>query len=116
VVDRALEHRHGELRSEVRLAVASALPALSDACARPPPEVPPQEAAPEAPGPEAIQAFDDANRLLDGALARRTWNDQDREALNRLAFALDPQSRDEIMHRLARSVNEGKLNVTGHVF
>jgi len=62
---------------------------------------------------ESIKAFDDANRLVDDALARHTWSQRDVEALRGMMPVLDPQARRDVLQRIAQAVNAQQIAVTG---
>jgi len=62
---------------------------------------------------ESIKAFDDANRLVDDALARHTWSQRDVEALRGMMPVLDAQARRDVLQRLAQAVNAQQIAVTG---
>jgi hypothetical protein len=109
------------LRVEVRRAFADMGAAVTCDCAQPVAERKtergePAEEPPHLSGPEAIAAFEGANELVDQALVRTTWTEQDREQLHHFAGRMDPQSFGELLGRLARSVNDGKLTPLGRIF
>jgi hypothetical protein len=102
------------LRAEIERAVEQVVaqrPSLGQAktAAPPPPEPDP------GPTPEQIKAFDAATGVLNQALTRRTWTAQDVQQIRPLMIDMDPDNRQEIMRRVVRSVNEGKLQVTGRI-
>jgi hypothetical protein len=65
------------------------------------------------PSPEMLQSYDAANGLVERALTARTWTSEDVEKLRPLMAELDDDSREEIVLRVVRSFNEGKLEFTG---
>jgi hypothetical protein len=67
------------------------------------------------PTPEQVKAFDTATEMIDRALSRKTWSAEDVEQIRPIMIQLDPSSREEIMLRVVRSLNEGKLQATGRL-
>jgi len=66
-----------------------------------------------APNEETIKSLDKVNALIERGLARRNWSADDVSSLRPLMAQLDPQSRDEVAHRLVRALNDGKIEFTG---
>jgi hypothetical protein len=67
------------------------------------------EAAAAAPTPEQSLAADQARAVLGSALARRSWTDNDREALSPQFAAMSPAQREEWLQQYAQAVNQGRL-------
>jgi hypothetical protein len=65
-----------------------------------------------APSPESMAAFEEAQKGLDQALARKTWDEQDRDALRANLNVLTDSQRFAVMDRLILAINQGKLNPT----
>jgi hypothetical protein len=62
---------------------------------------------------EAIKAFDEANSLIDGAIARHTWSPEDVKALHGIMPALDARDRGDVVRRIVQAVNAQQLSITG---
>jgi hypothetical protein len=72
-----------------------------------------------APRPEALKASEEGNKLVDQALVRRKWTAEDALNLRQWLHQMAPPARRDIISRLIRSTNEGKIQLTdprGHFF
>jgi hypothetical protein len=89
------------VRAVVREEIAAAL------AARPAPA--PVEAPPPAPGRPA--AFATAQRLVDDALARRSWGRDDMRSLHEVLGELDPEQADTVLSTLHAALNRGEVQL-----
>lgn len=67
---------------------------------------------PAAKSDEARQAFDDASRLIDAAIARHAWTPQDTAAIHAIS-PLTPRERSELRLRVLRAASAEQLTMTG---
>lgn len=75
----------------------------------------PPKAVSPVPDPQSVEAFDGATRLIDEAIARKMWTEQDQRKLRVLARDLDGQTRHELMASVSRAINEGRLTLSGPI-
>src|SRR4051812_18479917 len=105
------------LRREVSRALTGLCPSSVAQTPSLAPAVPsPATAAPQDQAPAnavksdaSIKAFDDANRLVDDAVARHTWGQRDVEALRGMMPVLDAQARRDVLQRIAQAVNAQQI-------
>ena len=79
------------------------------------PEATPKALSPS-PEPQSVEAFDQATRHIDEAIARKVWTDEDQRKLRELARGLDGQTRHDLMASVSRAINEGRLTLSGTHF
>lgn len=87
------------VRDELRNAQAPAEP------------VPSAEEVTAPPSPENIEAFSQATRLVDGALAVRLWGDAQAEELRSLRARLTPDQAASLVGRLGTAINRQEIRV-----
>jgi hypothetical protein len=87
------------LRDEVAAAVKPAAP--EPAAAKPAPATPPERGA----------ATTDAHQVIDAAVARGRWTDDDAQQLRNVLAPLPPDEQFEVTRSLAVAVNSGSLRI-----
>jgi hypothetical protein len=94
-----------DLRRVVReeLAARSAPPVASPPAGEPPPVATPETIARESAA--ALQA----QSVLDGAIARRTWTEQDADGMREVFGSLSAEQQSEFLRQYAMAVNQGRL-------
>jgi hypothetical protein len=57
----------------------------------------------------SIAAFDDARKLLDGAQARGSWGEANRDTFRNTLRSVTPARRQELVDSLVLAINSGRL-------
>lgn len=65
--------------------------------------------------PENLQAAQQANSIIDLALAKKVWTEQDSLALLRYVFNLTSAQRAQLAQKLYGPINRQELQVTGSI-
>jgi hypothetical protein len=63
------------------------------------------------PAPEQAVALDAAQRIVDDALARRSWGEDDFARLRELVAGLDTEQTASVLASLSAAINRGELDV-----
>lgn len=94
-----------DLRRVVReeLAARSAGPASTAAAGEPPPVATPEIIARES------AAASQAQSVLEGAIARRTWTEQDADGMREVFASMSAEQQSEFLRQYAVAVNQGRL-------
>jgi hypothetical protein len=101
------------VRQELRAAAVpppQAVPAPAAAVA-PPPEKKEETPAEETAAPTRSLEYDNAQRLVEDGLSRRTWSPEDRSKLQLLMPKLSAAERDLLTRKLIVAANRGELKV-----
>jgi len=100
------------LRAALRAELGNLPRATANMAAAAPVATPPPAPSPAAaPSAEAASAFADAERLLDGALARHRWGSEEAHAFRQLLARVDSDSRTQLLSELAPAINDGRLEL-----
>ncbi|HLL53202.1 MAG TPA: hypothetical protein VK447_06645 [Myxococcaceae bacterium] len=97
------------VRAEVARAVREELAPSPDKPVRPRDEA--REEKPS-PSPESLAAAEQAGRLLDTALQRKQWGEEQAQEFRRLMIPLDDEQRRALLIRITTALNSGQLEVT----
>jgi hypothetical protein len=94
-----------EVARAVREELAASPKASGQARTEPPAERPP-------PAPESVAAAEQATRLVDAALQRRQWGDEQAREVRRLMARLDDEQRRALLIRISTAINTRQVEVT----